>query len=173
METLVVGRITTVFGVRGWVKVYSFTEQVETLCSFQPWWVETESGLKQLVVDEWRRHGENLVAHIVGIDDRDLAQTWCGKDILVEKEKLPELKNDDFYWYQLEGLTVITHHQRDQIRLGRVKSLLETGANDVLVVKGDAESIDREERLIPYVDQFVTSVSLVDKRIDVIWDPDF
>jgi 16S rRNA processing protein RimM len=173
METLVVGRITTVFGVRGWVKVYSFTEQVETLCSFQPWWVETESGLKQLMVDEWRRHGENLVAHIVGIDDRDLAQTWCGKDILVEKEKLPELKNDDFYWYQLEGLTVVTHHQGDQIRLGRVKSLLETGANDVLVVKGDAESIDREERLIPYVDQFVTSVSLVDKRIDVIWDPDF
>jgi len=173
METLVVGRITAVFGVRGWVKVYSYTEQVETLCSYKPWWVETASGLQQLVVDEWRRHGENLVAHIVGIDDRDIAQTWCGNDILVEKNKLPELQNDDFYWYQLVGLAVISHHQGEQIRLGKVKSLLETGANDVLVIKGDSESIDREERLIPYVDQFVSSVSLAERRIDVNWDPAF
>ena len=173
METLVVGRITAVFGVRGWVKVYSYTQQVETLCSYQPWWVETENGLQQVGIDEWRRQGENLVVHIVGVDDRDIAQTWCGKDIRVERDKLPELQDDDFYWYQLVGLSVITHHGGEQVRLGKVKSLLETGANDVLVIKGDAESIDREERLIPYVDQFVTKVNLADQRIDVNWDPDF
>jgi 16S rRNA processing protein RimM len=173
METLVVGRITAVFGVRGWVKVYSYTQQLETLCSYQPWWVETENGLQQVTIDEWRRQGENLVVHIVGVDDRDMAQTWCGKDIRVERDKLPELQDDDYYWYQLVGLSVITHHGGEQVRLGKVKSLLETGANDVLVIKGDAESIDREERLIPYVDQFVTKVSLADQRIDVNWDPDF
>ena len=68
---------------------------------------------------------------------------------------------------------MVSHYEGEQIRLGTVKSLLETGANDVLVIKGDAESIDREERLIPYVDQFVTSISMVDRRIDVIWDPAF
>ena len=173
METLVVGRITAVFGVRGWVKVHAFTEQIETLCSYQPWLIDTASGVKPIRIDEWRRHGESLVAHIVGIDDRDIAQTWCGNDILVEKSKLPDLKSDDFYWYQLEGLSVVSHFEGEQIRLGTVKSLLETGANDVLVIKGDGESIDREERLIPYVDQFVTSISVADRRIDVIWDPAF
>ena len=173
METLVVGRLTAVFGVRGWVKVRAYTEQVETLCSYQPWLIDTATGVKPIHIDQWRRQGDSLVAHIVGIDDRDIAQTWCGNDILVEKDKLPELKSDDFYWYQREGLSVISHYEGEQIRLGTVKSLLETGANDVLVVKGDGESIDREERLIPYVDQFVTSISMADRRIDVIWDPDF
>jgi 16S rRNA processing protein RimM len=173
METLVVGRITAVFGVRGWVKVHAYTEQVETLCSYQPWLIETASGVKPIQIDDWRRHGESLVAHIAGIDDRDIAQTWCGNDILVEKDKLPELKSDDYYWHQLEGLSVVSHFEGEQVRLGTVKSLLETGANDVLVIKGDADSIDREERLIPYVDQFVTSISMADKRIDVIWDTAF
>ena len=135
--------------------------------------IDTAAGVKAIQIDDWRRHGESLVAHIVGIDDRNIAQTWCGNDILVEKDKLPELKSDDYYWYQLEGLSVISHYEGEQIRLGTVKSLLETGANDVLVVKGDGESIDREERLIPYVDQFVTSISMADKTIDVIWDPAF
>ena len=173
METLVVGRITAVFGVRGWVKVHAYTEQVETLCSYQPWLIDTAAGVKPIQIDEWRKHGESLVAHIVGIDDRDIAQTWCGNDILVEKAKLPELKSNDYYWYQLEGLSVVSHYEGEQIRLGTVKSLLETGANGVLVIKGDGESIDREERLIPYVDQFVTSISMAESRIDVIWDPAF
>jgi 16S rRNA processing protein RimM len=173
METLVVGRITTVFGVRGWVKVHSYTEQVEVLCSYKPWLITTASGIQQLEIDDWRRHGESLVVHIKGIDDRDLAQKWCGNDISVDKSKLPDLSTDDYYWHQLEGLAVIAQHEGQQVRLGVVKSLLETGANDVLVVKGDSESIDREERLIPYVDEFVVKVDLAEQKIDVNWDPAF
>jgi len=173
METLVVGRITTVFGVRGWVKVHSFTEQKEVLCSYKPWLIATASGIQQLEIDDWRRHGESLVVHIKDIDDRDLAQTWCGNDILVDKGNFPDLNTDDYYWHQLEGLAVIAHHEDQQVRLGVVKSILETGANDVLVVKGDSESIDREERLIPYVDEFVVKVDLAEQKIDVNWDPAF
>ena len=173
MDTLVVGRITAVFGVRGWVKVHSYTEQVETLCSYESWLVETSEGIKEITIDDWRRHGDALVVHIKGIDDRDIAQGWCGNDILLEKSKLPALKTDDYYWYQLEGLVVVAHYEGQQTRLGKVKLLLETGANDVLVVKGDSESIDREERLIPYIDQFVVNVSLAEQRIDVQWDPAF
>ena len=72
MKTLVVGRITAVFGVRGWVKVHAYTEKVETLCSYQPWLIDTPAGVKPIQIDEWRRHGESLVAHIAGIDDRDI-----------------------------------------------------------------------------------------------------
>ena len=173
METLVVGRITAVFGVRGWVKVFSYTDQVEALFGYEPWWIDTEAGRKQVIIDEWKRHGDGLVVHIKGVDDRDHARSWCNQDISIDKSLLPKLIQGDFYWHQLVGLSVVSEFDGEQIRLGVVKSLLETGANDVLVIKGDTESIDREERLIPYVEQFVTDVDMAAKKIDVIWDPEF
>ena len=173
MDTVVVGRITAVFGVRGWVKLFSFTEDREAIFDYQPWWVETAQGLQQLVVDDWKSHGDGLIVHIKGIDDRDIARTWCQQDVLVAKTQLPSLIDGDFYWHQLEGLVVISHFKGQQLRLGKVKSLLETGANDVLVVVGDRQSIDLEERLIPYAEQFVNNIDLQSQIIDVSWDPEF
>ena len=92
---------------------------------------------------------------------------------LVSLTLLPDLSNDEFYWHQLEGLEVTSHFEGQQIRLGVVKSLLETGANDVLVVEGDAHSVDRQERLIPYAEQYVTKIDVDSGIIDVIWDPEF
>ena len=173
METLVVGRITAVFGVRGWVKVHSYTQQLEAVFDYQPWWVDMPEGRQKIQVDDWKRHGDGLVAHLKGVDDRDIARTWCQQDIHVDKALLPDLSNQEFYWHQLEGLAVTSHFEGQEIRLGVVKSLLETGANDVLVVEGDAQSGDRQERLIPYAEQFVTSIDVENGTIDVIWDPDF
>ena len=173
MEALVVGRITGVFGVRGWVKVFSYTEQVEAVFAYEPWWIDTKAGRQQFIVDEWKRHGDGLVVHIKGVDDRDEARSWCNQDISIDKSLLPSLIQGDFYWHQLVGLSVVSHFDGQHIRLGVVKALLETGANDVLVIKGDTQSIDREERLIPYVQQFVTHVDMATQNIDVIWDPEF
>ena len=173
METLVVGRITAVFGVRVWVKVHSYTQQLEAVFDYQPWWVDMPEGRQKIQVDDWKRHGDGLVAHLKGVDDRDIARTWCQQDIHVDKALLPDLSNQEFYWHQLEGLAVTSHFEGQEIRLGVVKSLLETGANDVLVVEGDAQSVDRQERLIPYAEQFVTSIDVENGTIDVIWDPDF
>ena len=173
METLVVGRITAVFGVRGWVKVHSYTKQLEAVFDYQPWWVDMPEGRQKIQVDDWKRHGDGLVAHLKGVDDRDIARTWCQQYIHVDKALLPDLSNQEFYWHQLEGLAVTSHFEGQEIRMGVVKSLLETGANDVLVVEGDAQSVDRQERLIPYAEQFVTSIDVENGTIDVIWDPDF
>ena len=173
MDTVVVGRITAVFGVRGWVKLFSFTDKKEAIFDYQPWWVETAQGRQQLIVDDWKRHGDGLIVHIKGIDDRDIARSWCQQDILVAKTQLPGLVEGDFYWHQLEGMAVVSHFEGRQFHLGNVKSLLETGANDVLVVVGDKQSIDLEERLIPYVPQFVSNVDLQNQTIDVMWDPGF
>ncbi len=172
-EMLVVGRITTVFGVRGWLKVFSYTENIETLFDYQPWWINLPSGLTKLVADDFKRHGDGLIVHLKGVDDRDIARDWCQQDILVEKGSFPVLTSTDFYWHQLVGLQVFSQEQDVEQRLGVVESLLETGANDVLVVKGDRDSIDREERLIPYSDEFVLKVNLPNHRIDVVWDPKF
>ena len=88
METLIVGRITAVFGVRGWVKVHSYTEQLEAVFNYQPWWIDTPEGRQQVLVDDWKRHGDGLVVHIKGVDDRDIARAWCQQDIRVGEERL-------------------------------------------------------------------------------------
>ena len=171
--TLVVGRISAVYGVRGWVRVMSFTQQVSKIFDYQPWLVDKDGRLQSIQVDEWKNHGDGLVARLKGIDDRDVARDWCLKDIRVDAALLPELTENEFYWHQLQDLVVYSQYGNTERRRGVVLSLLETGANDVLVVKGDAESIDRRERLIPYSDQYVLNIDLGAQRIDVTWDPDF
>ena len=172
-EPLVVGRISAVYGVRGWVKVICLYPTGRNFTGYQPWLVDKDGRLQSIQVDEWKNHGDGLVAHLKTIDDRDVARDWCLKDIRVDAALLPELTENEFYWHQLQDLVVYSQYGNTERRLGVVLSLLETGANDVLVVKGDAESIDRRERLIPYSDQYVLNIDLGAQRIDVTWDPDF
>ncbi len=169
-----VGRITAVYGIKGWVKVHSYTEPQDNLFEYHPWWVKTPHGVKQIEIDEARPHGDAYVAHIKGVDDRDLAVSYTAADIAVERDLLPELDDGEYYWSQLEGLAVYSRVDAAEVRLGVISKLLETGANDVLVVQGDSASIDQRERLIPYVpEQFVLDIDLVQKRILVDWDPEF
>ena len=169
---LVSGKITAVFGVSGWVKVVSYTDQSTSITDYQPWWVRTPDGLQKVQIDSSKNHGEGLVVHIIGTDDRDEARQWCHCDILIEKDLLPKLPSEDFYWHELEGLVVINDSLEHQV-LGVVDGLIETGANDVLIVKGNLDSMDLEERLIPYSDEFVKRIDLPKREIFVNWDPDF
>jgi len=169
-----VGRITAVYGVKGWVKVHSYTEPQENLFEYHPWFLKTKHGVKKIEIDDARPHGDAFVAHIVGVDDRDLAMQYTAADIGIERDLLPELDEGEYYWSQLEGLVVFTQYEGTRQRLGVVSKIMETGANDVLVVAADAESIDKRERLIPYVpEQFVLSVDLNAGEMLVDWDPGF
>lgn len=170
---LVVGRISAVHGVRGWVKVLSYTEQPAMVFDYQPWYIDKDGSTQTVELSTWKRQGDSFVAHLKGVDDRDIARDWCHRDIRVAPGVFPKLSETEFYWYQLEGLAVYNHFTRDVHRLGVVASLLETGANDVLVIEGDAESIDSRERLIPYSQAYLLKVDLETKRLDVVWDPDF
>ena len=177
IERVVAGRIVSIHGVKGWVKVVSFTEPRENLFEYGPWWLATtESGSKgwrKIEFDQFRRQGKGLVAHIVGLDDRDEAHSYCQRDIAINKGLFPDLPAEEFYWHQLEGLAVITVYNGERQVLGTVKQILETGANDVLMVKGNAGSLDRKERLVPYADQYVRKVDLAAGEIEVDWDPCF
>jgi 16S rRNA processing protein RimM len=169
-----VGRITAVYGVKGWVKVHSYTEPQDNLFEYHPWFLKTKHGVKQIEIDEARPHGDAFVAHIVGIDDRDLAAEYTAADIAVERELLPKLDDGEYYWSQLEGLVVFTQFGGERKRLGVISKIMETGANDVLVVAADAQSIDQRERLVPYVpEQFVLAVDLDAGEMLVDWDPEF
>src|SRR5690606_58097 len=125
-------------------------------------------------IDEVRPHGKNFVAHIKGIDDRTLAEQYTGCDIAVARDLLPELDAGEYYWSELQNLVVISVYEGRQERLGYVAKLMETGANDVLVVAPDEQSIDQRERLIPYVpEQFIVAVDLAAGEMRVDWDSEF
>lgn len=169
-----IGRVMTVFGVKGWLKVYSNTEPPERILDYNPLWIKTRHGVKKVEIDAGRPHGPAFVVHIKGLDDRELAREYCQSDIAVELDQIPQLEDGEFYWYQLHGLVVISEYDGQSVRLGTVQRLMETGANDVLVIQGDAESVDQRERLVPYVPgQYVKSVDLVAGTMIVDWDPEF
>ena len=152
-KKVILGRVSGVFGVKGWVKVWSFTEPMERLLEYKVWSLDVPgSGWRQVEIDAGQRQGKGLVAHINGCDDRDVARQFVQAGIAVPEAALPELPEGEFYWYQLEGLKVVAAEGRQPVLLGEVSHLLETGANDVLVVRPCEGSIDQRERLLPWVD---------------------
>ena len=168
---VVLGKVSSVYGVKGWVKVYSYTEPMDRILEYSDWLLRKGQQYLPVEVDKGRSHGKGMVAHFKGIDDREIAKQYSGYEICVPRNLLPELAEGEYYWYELEGLTVVT--EKD-VTLGKVDYMMSAGSsNDVIVVKGDADSIDRRERLIPYIDQFVLNVSLEAGRILVDWDPEF
>lgn len=169
-DHLVMARIGAPWGVKGWVKVFSFTQPPENVLDYKRYSFEEGGRLQTLEFDELKPHGAGFVGHIVGCDVREQCGRYTGKELLLTKQDLPALE-EGYYWHQLEGLQVV--NLAGEV-LGRVDHLLETGANDVLVVHGDAESVDREERLLPYVSgQVVKRVDLDAGVIQVDWEKDY
>ncbi len=167
----VLGKITSVYGIKGWVKVLSYTEPQTNIFLYPSWTLNLNGRTFQKDVIESKPHGKGLIARLDGCTDRDHAAALCGALVSVDAGLLPELGDGEYYWHQLEGLTV---RLLDGRVLGVVSHLIETGSNDVLVVNGSAESIDKQQRLIPYLPgQFVRSVDLVNRVIEVDWDPEF
>lgn len=162
------GTIQGVFGVKGWLKIYSFCRPKEQILNYAKWQLRTPGNANVYELQEGKLHSNKVVAKLNNIDDRTLAEALVRSEIWVAKSELPDLVDDKFYWFQLEGLTVITV---DGEQLGRVKKMMETGANDVIVVQGE---IDKEEILIPYVrEQVVKRVDLEKKTITVDWQKDY
>jgi len=160
------GQISGVFGVKGWVKVFSYTQPRENILSYSPWFIRKNEKLQEVKLIKGQRHGHAVVAALEGIEDRDAAMAWVGAEILISRQQLPKPPAGEYYWADLVGLTV---KNTEGVFLGAVDHLLETGANDVLVV------LDGErERLIPFLQQHtVIDVDLEQRLMIVDWDPDF
>ena len=174
-DLVVIGRLSGTFGVKGWLKVYSYTEPRENFLDYQYCRIQQHGTWQAARIVGGKVHGKGLIVKLQGVDDPEQAAVWVGCDVAVAATQLPVLPADEYYWRQLEGLRVIVDDpQRGRLTLGRVDHLLETGANDVLVVVGDADSVDQRERLIPYLPgQVVRDVDLGGQTLLVDWDPDF
>lgn len=169
-DLIVLGKITSVHGIRGEVKIYSFTDPLENLLDYSHWTLRRDGESRKAELVSGRLQGKVLVAKLKGLDDREIARTYAGYEICVPRDALPSLDDDEYYWHQLEGLRVIDLEGR---LFGVIDHLLETGANDVIVVKPCAGSLDDRERLLPYTEQCVRSVDLAAGEMRVDWDADF
>ncbi len=164
-DYLVIGKISGVFGVKGWVKIFSYTEPRDNILNYKTWLLRKGSELQSCTLVTGQAHSKGVVAKLVNTDDRDAAALLIGWEILIERTQLPPPAPDEYYWADLEGLEVET---TQGVVLGVVDYLLETGANDVLVVKGE------RERLIPFLrKQTIITVDLDHGKIVVDWDPEF
>ncbi len=169
---LVVGKLGAPYGIKGWLKVHSFTDDPQGIFEFSPWLIGQQGKWQSLEVSDWRRHNKGYIAKFANVNDRDDAMAFTNAEIAVQAEQLPELPEGEFYWRDLIGMSVVTEKGYD---LGTVDDLMETGSNDVLVVKANSkDAFGKSERLIPYLtDSVVKGVNAADRQITVDWDPGF
>ena len=158
---VVVGRVAGAYGVKGWVRIGSYTVPPENLLSYQPWLVDGNP----LQVLDVHTHGAGFVAQLRGVGDRDAAARLAGMQIAVPAAVLPVLDEDEFYWRDLIGLQVVNSAGE---ALGAVTGFLASGANDVMVVRDE-----NVERLVPFARSVVQSVDRDSGCIVVDWGLDY
>lgn len=169
---VVVGRIGAVYGIKGWLKVNSFTDQAENIFEYTPWLIQQKGQWQPIELTDWKRHNNGLICKLKGIDTREDAQALTGVDIAVAAEQLPSLPQGEYYWRDLIGCAVKTSKG---YHLGVVTELMETGSNDVLVVQANPnDAFGAKERLIPFIeDQVIIHIDVTGRMIEVNWDPEF
>ncbi|MBT8448880.1 MAG: ribosome maturation factor RimM [Gammaproteobacteria bacterium] len=165
---MILGRISSVFGVKGWVKIVSHTQPKENIFSYPVCLVKRDSKWHEVKLLNGKPQGKTLVAQLQGVTTREQAEEWIGTTIAVTRDMLPEPDKGDYYWVDLIGLEVMSVQGQ---KMGTVVKLMETGSNDVLVVK---DSTQNAEVLIPWLDQqVIKDVDLTSGVITVDWDNDY
>lgn len=181
---VVMGRVVAPYGVYGWLKVVPDTEAIDGLFDYDTWWLGKGDNWREMTVEAAKIHNDVILVKLDTIDDRDAAFACKGKQIAVPRSHLPEPEENEYYWSDLMGLHV---KNVQGVELGVIDDILETGANDVLVVKGAPVEVDEDdtastgkrgkakaqERLLPFIASVVLEVDLEAKTMLVDWDPDF
>ena len=164
-DWVVLGRVSGLFGVQGWVRVFSHTDPREGIVRYSPVFLKQRDEWRLIEIEAGRAHGAGVVLKFVGCDDRDQAATLLQREIAVRRAQLPPPEPGEYYWADLEGLRVVT---LDGVELGTVHSLFATGANDVMIVRG------ARERLVPFIrGDVIDEFDLERRLLRVDWDPDF
>lgn len=167
-----VGKLGSTYGIRGWLRIYSSTEQTESIFDYQPWFLKIKGQWQPTELENWRHHNHELVVKLKNIDDRESAQTLANVEVGVDLSVFPKLEEGDYYWHDLISCQVVN---LESYAMGVVTEMMETGSNDVLVVKANVkDAFGKQERLIPFLyEQVVKRVDLTTKTITVDWDAGF
>lgn len=175
-DAIEVGRIADAWGIKGWFKVLPYSATPEALFSSKLWYLlpaekgpKTFAGTLKVAIKEAKVHSDTVVACANEVVDRNAAEALRGARIFVARASFPAADKDEYYWVDLIGLDVVN---RDDVALGRVKELLSTGAQTVLVMDYEQDG-KTQERMIPFVAAYVDDVDLPARRIRVDWQPDY
>ncbi len=164
-KLVTLGRVSGLLGVKGWLKIFSYTDPRDSIVDFEMWVLRIGNDEQTVELEDSRKHARTVAVKLKAIDDRDQAQTLVGADIAVERDALAPCQPGEFYWADLQGSAVVTVQGEP---LGRLDYLFETGGHDVMVVIGD------RQRLIPFVQgKVVREVRLEQRLIVVDWDPTY
>lgn len=171
-EWVSVGKLSGLFGVKGWVKIFSNTQPKENILNYSPWYLKRGGQWQEFKVLSGKIHGKGVIAQLSGCTDRDIAAELIGSEIAIKREQMATPASGEYYWADLVGLNV---KNLEGVELGKIDSMLETGANDVIVVLGtDSDKGKKRERLIPFVTQEVVhEVNLEQGFMTVDWDAEF
>ena len=165
-----IGQLKKPYGIKGWLWVFSDTDDRTAIFAMQPWYMKTANGMKPLTVKAWREQGTGIVAQFEQVPDRNVAETMNGVTLWVEQDVLPETSEDEYYWSDLIGVQVF--NEQDEY-LGDIAEMFETGAHDIMRVSATSDSLDDEERLIPWHKQTVLTVDMTAKRVIAAWPSDY
>ena len=168
----VVGKLGSTYGIRGWLRIYSSTEYAESIFDYQPWFLKIKGQWQPTELESWKHHNHELIAKLKNVNDRETAQSLANIEIGVDLSVFPQLEEGDYYWHDLIGCNVVN---LEGYAMGTVTEMMETGSNDVLVVRANSkDAFGKQERLIPFLyEQVVKRVDLTTKVIEVDWDAGF
>lgn len=161
----VIGRFGATHGVQGWLRIQSFTDPAENIIQYRKYWqihLKGQTRAIKLLNHRWQHH--KLIGQIEQYDTKEQAAALTNQQIWLATEHLPDLPADQYYWHELRGMSVVT---TTGINLGEIERLMNTGANDIIVVRGD------RERLLPYLPHVVTQVDREQNIMTVDWDETF
>jgi len=161
---VVVGKIGSTYGIHGWLKITSFTQSMENILQYDSWYLKTNDDWKLTKVECGKKHGKGLIVKLIGPDTPEQARLLTGKEIAIKRSQLPKTAKNEYYWTDLIGLDVFNLANE---KLGTISYLIETGANDVCVIK---DKNNREHGIPWLTDSVIKQVSLADKKIIVDWE---
>lgn len=164
MQRIVIGHFGRSYGIKGWLKVNSQTDPVDNILLYRQWQIYHQGLWQTVEISDIKKQGKSIIAKLPQCHTPEEANLYTHDAIAIYRHQMPEPSSDEYYWIDLVGLKVINQQGID---LGTVDHLFSTGANDVLVVKGE------RRRLMPYIQNVVLAVDLIERKITVDWDPDF
>jgi len=172
IQPIIIGKMGTVYGVRGWLRVFSFTENANNIFNYQPWFIQQARELRCLELEDWKHHNQDLIIKIKSINNRENASQLANLKIVVDMLRFPTLSDGEYYWKDLIGCQVVTTFG---YQLGKIINIIETGSNDVIIVKANPkDAFGIKKRLIPYLNgQVIKQVDIVTQLVEVDWEPHF
>ena len=171
-EYILLGKISGVHGIKGWVKVFSYTSPRVKITEYSQWYVKgkKDQSWKTQKLIEGKEQGKNIIAKLDNINYRDEAEALVGTEIAIHKDQLEVLAENEYFWRDLIGLSVVTVEGE---KLGNIDWLFDTGSNDVIIIK-DTEGVEVKEHLLPFVfGDVIKSVDLETSVMVVDWDAEF